>query len=1136
VKNGFSFVLAPPEISGIHPADGPTTGGTKLTITGRNLGLDADSEPQMEVMVGREKCLDVEWISPSETHCKLPPGAGKKLAVHVKVGKLLSKQSDITFDYNGPAIQSVEPAYGNGGMTITVMGKGFGSTDLKPFVIVGSHRCAGTKWLSDSKLLCKIAQHTAGVYNIQVVVDRQSTTQPNALEVIAPKIAAIEPKQGGAVGGETITIHGAGFATTTFFSNTDASIDGRPCQTTTVVGQSKVLCVVPKALKNIDGKAEVTVNVAGVEAKFQQGFVEMGIEVTRVEPSAVDAAGHALVTVRGNYFGTVRTTPVVHIGETLCTKATWVDDHRITCVVPSGMKSGLYGVSIRVNGLRGEKVGLLTLQPPAISRIEPKAAASVGGEMITLFGSDFGTYDTKPTVSIGDARCVATTWVNSGVVTCKVPRTKAGESAQVKLKVGRNVVVMAHGVQSNGATISRLSPTHATPKGGQVLTIHGSNFGLGKAKLSATVGNKPCSHAKWHSDSLVTCRVPRGLGVNLTVSVFIGGIEGVLAGSFSYDRPVITKLIPAEGPATGGEITVRGANFGWSNSHPRVWLGHGEHWSKCDYAEWASDSSLTCRVPPSLTGTLSARVDVVSNLGFVADAYHVAEPSIVSIEPASAPAYGGQRITLHGKNFGHADPEASVEIGGMLCPKVIWQSDSSLSCMAPAARSGSYDVKLTLLGSARHSTIKHSAFTMHGPTITGLHPKKLPATGGVLLTIHGKYFGKSDGAVAPPTVTLSGERCSVVDWHETLLKCEVASSLAEWKDVSVHMSDNDATFLSGVYLSPPTISSLKPASLSAVGGAPLTIIGANFGPKDVHNHDSKHSHPTVLISGIKCPAEWVSDEQIVCHPPLIVGEGHKDVSVQVGENKSPHTAKLWLNGPHVKSVFPSHGPHQGGETITILGSGFGTGSRTPKISLNDTACVDPRVINDTTATCTTVATPPSKADIKMEIAAFKTARPNAYTFDWCTNSTSVYHHSHTSYNAYCAPELCSFREHDLGQMKLRFEDVHFRAPLRRAQLVLEMTLDDRSSNEASRYSIDVKLNHHDVAFNAPLKGIEHGTGGNTVYTNSKTFDNFKPFVIDIDSKTRQLLKSDDDNTFTITVHTGWFGFVVVKKAELITCS
>ena len=51
------------------------------------------------------------------------------------------------------------------------------------------------------------------------------------------------------------------------------------------------------------------------------------------------------------------------------------------------------------------------------------------------------------------------------------------------------------------------------------------------------------------------------------------------------------------------------------------------------------------------------------------------------------------------------------------------------------------------------------------------------------------------------------------------------------------MSDNDATFLSGVYLSPPTISSLKPASLSAVGGAPLAFellarktVGVQLGP------------------------------------------------------------------------------------------------------------------------------------------------------------------------------------------------------------------------------------------------------------------------------------------------------------------
>ena len=76
----------------------------------------------------------------------------------------------------------------------------------------------------------------------------------------------------------------------------------------------------------------------------------------------------------------------------------------------------------------------------------------------------------------------------------------------------------------------------------------------------------------------------------------------------------------------------------------------------------------------------------------------------------------------------------------------------------------------------------------------------------------------------------------------------------------------------------------------------------------VHAHGRHAYLPTCLCTCPhahlhRCPAEWVSDEQIVCHPPLIVGEGHKDVSVQVGENKSPHTAKLWLNGPHVRFCF-----------------------------------------------------------------------------------------------------------------------------------------------------------------------------------------------------------------------------------------
>merc|ERR1711998_27458 len=136
--------------------------------------------------------------------------------------------------------------------------------------------------------------------------------------------------------------------------------------------------------------------------------------------------------------------------------------------------------------------------------------------------------------------------------------------------------------------------------------------------------------------------------------------------------------------------------------------------------------------------------------------------------------------------------------------------------------------------------------------------------------------------------------------------------------------------------------------------------------------------------------------------------------------------------------------------------------------------------------CETAAAAPGGASVKLELSGFtahaSSRAASSYEYDWCTNRSWTYHSSHTSYNAYCAPDLCSFRERDLGQMKIKFENTQFRAPLRSVQLVLVMTLDDRSSNDASRYSVDVRLNGHDILFNEPLTGVEHGVGGYTVYT------------------------------------------------------
>jgi len=111
------------------------------------------------------------------------------------------------------------------------------------------------------------------------------------------------------------------------------------------------------------------------------------------------------------------------------------------------------------------------------------------------------------------------------------------------------------------------------------MTIIGKNFGnRDTITRGVQVGESSCTTVQWFSDSQIACRgLQRGTGSIRTVKVNIGGefIQGEQIGgrvnpsgglteAFSYDRPVITSIFPANGPAKGFEtaMTIFGANFG----------------------------------------------------------------------------------------------------------------------------------------------------------------------------------------------------------------------------------------------------------------------------------------------------------------------------------------------------------------------------------------------------------------------------------------------------------------------------------------------------------------------------------------------------------------------------------------------
>ena len=86
-------------MSSISPVNGPTVGGTNITITGANYGTSDSSVSATIGGVAASWCI---WINDNTIQCETPEGIGANNVVDVMVGGQTST-SDVDFAYDGIA-------------------------------------------------------------------------------------------------------------------------------------------------------------------------------------------------------------------------------------------------------------------------------------------------------------------------------------------------------------------------------------------------------------------------------------------------------------------------------------------------------------------------------------------------------------------------------------------------------------------------------------------------------------------------------------------------------------------------------------------------------------------------------------------------------------------------------------------------------------------------------------------------------------------------------------------------------------------------------------------------------------------------------------------------------------------------
>jgi hypothetical protein len=812
---------APPGITNISPASGPTAGGTAITINGAEFWFGG---PLSGVKVGGINATSVVRISKSRITAVTPAGTAgaRDIVITNWDGQTATLTGGFTY-VAPPTITTVSPPSGPtaGGTNLTITGSNFirgGSFR----VTVGGVEAADVVRVSSGRITAHTPAGTAGAKDIVVTnKDGQTATLTGGFMYTAPPaITGVSPPSGPTAGGTILTINGTNFVAGGLFS---VKVGGVPATGVVRNSATRITAITPVGAAG--AKDVVVTNRDGQKATLPGGFTyRRRPTITSVSPVSGPIEGGTVITINGTNFvaggafgvkvGGVPATGVVRNSAT-----------RITAVTPAGT-AGAKDVSVTSeDGQTVTLAGGFTYRVrPTITSITPASGPTAGNTTITITGTNFvagGAFG----VTVGGVEANGAYRDSATRITAITPAGTAGTKDVVVTSGDGQTATRADSFTYIAPpAITSVSPASGTTAGGTPVTITGTNFISGGA-FRVNVGGEPATGVVRHSATLITAITPAGMAGAKNVVVFNNdGQKATKVGGFTYSiPPAITGVSPASGTTAGGTtITITGSDF-VSGGAFGVKVGG----VAATGVVRNSATQITAVTPAGSTGAKD--VAVTNNDGLTTtrtNAFtYIAPPAITNISPVSGPTTGGTPITITGSDF-VSGGAFGVKVGGVAATGVVRNSATKITAVTPVGSAGAKDVVVT--NNDGQKATMTGGFTYRAPpTITSVSPVSGTTAGGTAITINGTNFVagglfgvKIGGAAATGVVRDSATRITAI----------TPAGTVGGKDVVVTNNDGQtATRTYGfTYKAPPTITSISPASGPTTGGTTITINGTNF--------------------------------------------------------------------------------------------------------------------------------------------------------------------------------------------------------------------------------------------------------------------------------------------------------------------
>ena len=968
----------PPTVTAISPTSGLVGGGTSVTITGTNfVGVSSVS---FGGVLG-----NFTVVSPTQITATTPafstPGIVAVSVTAEGMTSAFNPAAEFT-DISGsaPTVTGVNPNSGSsaGGLLVTVTGSGFvGATSVK----FGTTAATSFTVNSDTQLTVLTPANVPGTVDVTVASSLGTSTTGTSDHFTfvggAPVVSAVNPTSGSTAGGTSVTISGSGFTgatsvkfgatSATFTVNSDASITATsPAGSTGAVDVTITTPVGPSATSASD--------------VFTYTSPPPAPTVTSISPTSGAIAGGTTVTVTGTNFtgatavkfGTVSATFTVNSATS------------ITATSPAG-SAGAVDVTVTTSaGASATSTAdqfTYTSSPaaPTVTAISPTSGTTAGGTSVTVTGANFTG---ATAVRFGTAS--ATFTVNSTTsITATSPASSTGAVDVTVTTPGGTSATGAEDqftYQSSAGTpqITAINPTGGPTTGGTSVIITGSGF---TGATAAKFGTKAASSFTVNSDTQVTAVSPSGTGtVDVTITTANGASATVAADRFTYGAvPAVSRINPTSGPSSGGTtVTVTGSAFTGATA---VTFG-----GVAAQSFSVTNATTISAVSPPGSGTVDVLITtpVGTSVAGTVDpfAYRggASPPTVTAVSPTGGPTTGGASVTVTGTNFTGA---TAVKFGTTSASFTV-NSATSITATSPAGSAGAVDVTVTTsAGTSTTSSADQFTYTSSpppAPTVTSVSPTSGPTAGGTSVTITGANFS---GATAVKFGTASA---TFTVNSATSITATSPAGTAGAVDITVTTSGGtNATsspdqFVYQATASPPTVSSLSPASGSIAGGTGVTITGTNF------------TGATVVKFGTASAAFTVNNATSITATAPAGSAGAVDVTVTTSAGTSATGASDQFTyqaslAPAVTAISPNEGPGAGGTTVTITGQNLST-TNPPTVKFGATASASVSVISSTSLTATAPASLLGPTDVTVTTEYGQSTLSPADVFTYTNSGTA----------------------------------------------------------------------------------------------------------------------------------------------------